>query len=104
MNSGSSDSYPFWQRGYNVVYYFEAEFSPHYHSSNDIVANIDPLYATEVKKASTAVASTFADMPSAPNYLSVYDAGDGQSLIINGLGNRSTITGYRIYWVLSSAI
>ena len=99
MNSGSSDSHPFWQRGYNVIYYFEEEFCPWYHSSNDIVANIDPLYAAEVIRASTAVASTFADMPSAPGYLSVFDAGDGQSLILNWAPVIDpTIVGYRIYW------
>jgi len=99
MNSGSSDSHPFWQRGYNVIYFFEADFCPWYHSSDDIVANIDPDYAAEVIKASTAVAATFADMPSAPNYLSVFDAGDGQSLVINWAPvNDPTVTGFRIYY------
>lgn len=99
LNSASSDSHPFWQRGYNVIYFFEAEFCPYYHSSNDIVANIDPVYATEVIKASAAVAATFADMPSAPFNLRVLDAGDGQGLVaqwdpvIDPL-----VTGYRLYY------
>ena len=99
MNSGSSDSHPFWQRGYNVVYFFEAEFCPYYHSSNDIVANIDPIYAAEVIKASTAVAATFADMPSAPSYLSVFDAGDGETLVIDWPNvNDPSVTHYRLYY------
>ena len=99
MNSTSSDSAPFWQAGYNVVYFFESDFSPYYHSSDDIVANIDPAYAAEVIKASTAVAATFAEMPETPSKLSVQDYGDGQSLLLTwDASPDQSVFHYRIYW------
>jgi hypothetical protein len=62
-NSGGTDSYPFWQKGYNVLFFNEAEFSPVYHSSNDLVANLDPEYCAEVIRASLACTVFFADIP-----------------------------------------
>ena len=99
LNSTSSDSAPFWQAGYNVAYFFEDEFSPHYHSSDDIVDNIDPAYAAEVIKASTALAAHFAKMPDAPSNLRVQDQGDGQSLRLSwDEPQNQNIGNYRIYW------
>lgn len=99
MNSGSSDSHPFWQRGYHVIYFFESDFSPVYHSSNDIIANLNPAYCTEVIKASVACAATFADMPAAPYDLEVLDHGNGTSLQAEWLGyNDPSIAYYNVYY------
>jgi hypothetical protein len=65
-NSASSDSYSYWQRGYNAIYFFEADFSPVYHSVDDIVANLDPLYCAEVVKGALACAAIFGDMDNEP--------------------------------------
>ena len=81
-NSSNSDSYPFWQKGYNILYFSEYEFSPYYHSVNDIVQNINPAYCAEIIKASTACAVRFSEIPLAPINLAVHDAGDGSSLIV----------------------
>lgn len=80
MNSASSDSHSFWQRGYNVIYFFESDFSNVYHSNEDLVVNLDPAYCAEVIKASVACAAVFADMPSAVQGLQVLDTGLGNSL------------------------
>lgn len=97
-NSGSSDSHPFWQRGYNVIYYFEYEFCPYYHSSNDHTGNLNPVYCAEVIKASSAVAATFADMPGAPANLNVRDAGTGNALYVDWQGyNDTNIDHYNVY-------
>ena len=99
-NSSSSDSFSFWQNGFNVAYFKEHEFSPHYHSSEDIVDNIDPVYAAEVIKASTAVAAGFADMPQAPTNLRVQDYGDGQSLLLTwDAPPDQDVSKYIVYWV-----
>ncbi len=82
MNSSSSDSHSFYARGYPVVYYFEYNFCPWYHSDQDIVANIDPEYCAEVIKASTAVAATYSSMPKAPGNLQVWDSGTGDALTV----------------------
>lgn len=65
-NMGGSDMIPFWQKGYRVLFFHEAEFSPVYHSSEDLVANLDPDYCAEVIKASLACAVFFADIPGSP--------------------------------------
>ncbi len=83
MNSGSSDSHPFWQRGYPVIYYFELDFCPYYHSDLDITANIDPVYCAEVIRASLATAVSYAKMPSAPFNPVAFDTGEGNSLQVS---------------------
>lgn len=83
MNSSSSDSHSYWVNGYPVIYYFETDFSPYYHSDQDITANIDPVYAAEVIRGSMAVAISFADMPAAPRNPMVRDTGDGTSLFVS---------------------
>lgn len=82
LNSSSSDSHPFWLRGYPVVYFFETFFSPVYHSDQDLVANLNPNYCAEIIKASLSIAVSYADMPSPPTNVSVRDAGTGNSLRI----------------------
>ncbi len=99
MNSGSSDSHPFWQRGYHVIYFFESDFSEVYHSDQDLVVNLDPVYCTEVIKASVACAATFADMPAAPANLAIRDAGNGTSLVASWSGyNDPAIDHYNVYY------
>lgn len=97
-NSGSSDSHPFWQHGFNVIYFFESDFSPVYHTSLDVIANLDPVYCTEVIKASVACSASFADMPAAPLEFSVRDAGTGTSIEATWIGYTDpTIDHYNVY-------
>ncbi len=98
MNSGSSDSHPFWQNGYPVIYFFESEFSPVYHSAQDLVANINPAYCAEVIRASVACAASFADMPSAPVGVTAQDFGDGSSILVRWEDlNDPLIASYNVY-------
>ena len=84
LNSGSSDSYPFWQRGYHAIYFFESVFSPYYHSSQDIIANCNPAYCADVIKASLACAVAFADQPAVPT------APEGLAITRNGMDFQIT--------------
>ncbi|MCB5262191.1 MAG: M20/M25/M40 family metallo-hydrolase [Candidatus Cloacimonetes bacterium] len=79
-NSGSSDSFSYWSRGFPTIYFFETDFSPVYHSDQDLVINLDPAYCAQVIKASLATAVSFANMPSAPQNLTVRDLGTGSAL------------------------
>lgn len=99
INSPSSDSHPFWQKGYPVIYFFEHEFNPYYHSVNDLVVNINPQYVKEAIKASTAVCLTYDQIPSPVDYVSIQDAGTGTSLVVNWsmFAPESDITGYKVY-------
>lgn len=83
LNSHSSDSYAYWSRGYPVIYFFETDFSPVYHSDDDLVANLDPLYCAEVIKASLASAASFSNMPQGVQELLVQDPGAGNSLYLS---------------------
>ncbi len=98
MNSGSSDSFSYWTRGYNVIYFFENEFSPVYHSVNDLVANLNPQYCAQAIKASVACAASFADMPAAPSGLTAYDRGDGSSMLLMWeSADAENIDHFRVY-------
>ncbi|MDD2331616.1 MAG: M20/M25/M40 family metallo-hydrolase, partial [Candidatus Cloacimonetes bacterium] len=97
-NSPSSDSHPFWARGYPVIYYFEQTFCPYYHSDLDIVDYVNPDYCAEIIRASTAVASTYANMPLAPENLSVSDAGTGGALQLSWSNVTDPfVTHYNVY-------
>ncbi|MCB5246600.1 MAG: M20/M25/M40 family metallo-hydrolase [Candidatus Cloacimonetes bacterium] len=99
MNSGSSDSHPFWQNGYHVIYFFESDFSPVYHSAQDLVVNLNPAYCAEVIKASVACAASFADMPSAPVGLTAQDYGNGSTILLSWEDlNDPLISSYNVYY------
>lgn len=104
MNSGSSDSHPFWQHGFPVIYFFEHTFTPNYHTVLDLVANLNPVYCAEVIKASVASAVGFANMPAAPNGLTVSDTGSGTQLQVTWeLSPDPVVDHYNLYYSLDPA-
>ena len=102
-NSGGSDSYSFWQRGYNAVYFAERDFSPYYHSPQDIISNYNMPYCAEVIKSSAALLLTALKMPSAVKNYFVYDIGDGSSASLSwSPNNEPDMAAYKIYVGLAS--
>ncbi len=102
-NSSGSDSYSFYQRGYNAVYFEEREFSPYYHSPSDIITNYSMPYCAEVIKSSGALLLTAIKMPSEIENYFLYDAGDGTSLSLSWSPNLDPdFANYKIYIGLSS--
>lgn len=85
-NSHSSDSYAYWSRGFPVIYFFELDFSPVYHSDADVFSNLDPAYCAEVIKGSLACSVSFSNMPAAVENLSLSDPGEGNSLQLSWQG------------------
>jgi len=47
-----SDSYPFYLRGYDAVFFQEYDFSTHFHTVSDIIDSLDMDYCAEVVKIS----------------------------------------------------
>jgi bacterial leucyl aminopeptidase len=47
-----SDSYPFYSNGYPAVFFIEDQFTPFYHTVNDLVATTNKFFAAEVVKIS----------------------------------------------------
>jgi hypothetical protein len=60
--SGSSDHVPFWNRGYNALFYHENVNTPYYHTANDVIANMNLTYNTKAAKLMTAVLSELAGL------------------------------------------
>ena len=58
-SSGGSDHYPFWQYGYDAVFYHEYHFNDYYHSPQDIIANMNISYAV---KCSRLMIATLAEL------------------------------------------
>jgi hypothetical protein len=76
-----SDSYSFAQRGYNATFLIERDFSPYYHSPNDLLQYLEIPYATEIIKSGLAMLLTLDMMPPGVNNLRVQDRGNGTSLL-----------------------
>jgi hypothetical protein len=81
LNETGSDSYDFWINGFNTIFFNENDFSPWWHTDQDIVANLDIAYCTQVVKAVTAVAAVYSNMPLVPENPMIWDTGTGYSLL-----------------------
>ncbi len=64
-----SDSYPFYAKGFPAIYFEENQFSPYYHTVNDVITNYDIEYCSEVIKSSGAMLLKYMAM-NAPTTLS----------------------------------
>ena len=51
-NSAGSDSYSYWREGFPAIYFEETQFSPYYHSEQDILEHASVEYCAEVIRAS----------------------------------------------------
>lgn len=104
-NSSGSDSYSFWQRGYKAVYFEERDFSPFYHSPQDIITNYSMPYCAEVIKSSGALLLTAVKMPAEIKNYYLYDTGNGTSLSLFWSPNTEPgFAHYNIYVGISSGI
>lgn len=45
--SYGSDHLPFWENGYDALFYFEYEMTPYYHTSQDTIEHINATYAVK---------------------------------------------------------
>jgi hypothetical protein len=74
-----SDHASFGREGYPAIFLEETEISPLLHSANDIVANCNLDYCTEIIKSSFVILLQHITSPAVPSFV-VQDAGDGSSL------------------------
>jgi len=96
-NSQGSDSYSFYQNGYPVTYFEEFDFSPYYHSYNDILSNCNIPYCAEVIKGSVAMLVHNLEAPGKVKGLTLTDLGNGTQLkAVWRKNSESDITGYKI--------
>jgi hypothetical protein len=105
LNSSGSDSHSFWQLGFPSVYFEETNFSPYYHSPNDIITNYNMEYCAEVIKSSCATLLSSMLLPSPVNNYYLMDIGTGSSLLSSWTPNTEPdLVGYKIYVGTSSGI
>jgi Zn-dependent M28 family amino/carboxypeptidase len=76
----SSDSWSFYQQNYNAVFCIERDFSPYYHSPNDLIQYLDIPYTAEIIKAGLAMLITLDELPSSIAGPRLLDHGNGTSL------------------------
>ena len=104
-NSSGSDSWPFSQVGYNIVYSFETIFSTHYHQPSDSVVYLNMPYMNQIVKMNLATLVEVAESPGPVKGLEVVDAGDGNKLYLNWSPLlENGLTGYKIYYGTKSGV
>lgn len=98
INSYSSDSYTFWNKGFQVVYFSEDEFSPYYHSVADTIGNYNMPYCAEVIKSACAVLINACSAPAPIQNLKLFNTGDGISFLASWLKSKtSDFKSYKVY-------
>lgn len=98
-----TDSRSFYEEGFPAIYYDEYDFSPNYHSSDDVIANCDLEYCTEVIKGSAAMLIYSVESPSPVHNLNAFDVGDGATLKFTWAPNTdSDFNEYKLYSGLSA--
>jgi hypothetical protein len=93
-----ADLGPFIVHGFTGIYFEELEFSPYYHSSDDVIDNYSMMYCTEVVKASCATLLQCITIPTPLQDFTIINGSDGNSLILNWEPNQDyNFDHYKIY-------
>ncbi|MCJ7507098.1 MAG: M20/M25/M40 family metallo-hydrolase, partial [candidate division Zixibacteria bacterium] len=100
-----SDHYSFYQYGYDAIFSFEGDFSPYYHTDEDIEGHLNPSYFKEVVKMNLAtLASSIYCLLSRTENLKAANVGDGHTLYLNWSVNPSpdNVGYYNVYFGTTS--
>jgi len=98
LNSSGSDSYSFFQEGFNSVYFEEHDFTPFYHTNNDKLENNNIPFCAEVIKASCATLIYSLVMPAPVENMNLTDANEGTSIYVEWQPSSETdFKEYKIY-------
>ncbi len=76
-----SDSWAYHVNGMPAIFFAEYEFSPFYHSFEDVSENTNPDYAAQFIKLIASVVMSVSNLPAPANNFLVEDAGDGSTVI-----------------------
>lgn len=98
FNSVSSDSFSFYERGTNIVYFSETKFTPYYHTVDDLIKYSNIPYCAEVVKSSVATLLHVDNIPIKVSNLKIYDCGSGSDLFLMWNQNKEKdIKGYKLF-------
>ena len=76
-----SDSWAYHVNGMPAIFFSEYEFSPYYHSYQDMSQYTNPDYAAEFIKLVASVTMSVSNLPASADNFMVEDVGDGSSII-----------------------
>jgi len=77
----SSDSWSFYQQSYNTLFCIERNFSPYYHSPNDLLQYLDIPFARDIIRSGLATVLTLDGLPPSVFNFRITDCGNGTSLL-----------------------
>lgn len=98
---GSSDHASFSQQGFSIVNNHEGDFSPNWHSNNDLTSQMNFPYLAEVTRMSVASIAAVAEAPYPVSIDGIVDVGDGQSLEVHWTDCTSDCY-YWVFWGVTS--
>ena len=78
--SANSDHYSFHSAGFPIIYFREFDFSPYYHSSDDVIDNCDIPFCTQISRLAAAQSFSIDKIPASVQNLEVIDPGSGTEL------------------------
>gem|GEM_PF-1839314 len=99
-----SDSWEFYQNGYNVTYCEEYRFSDDWHMLTDSITHMNIRYCTSIIKAGLGMLATFANYPRMVEDIQAVFLDEEDKIYLQWKGNQaSNIVGYRVYYGKASA-
>jgi len=81
-----SDSWAYHQIGIPAIFFSENTFTPYYHTSQDLLANIQVPYIAQTIKLVASLLVNVTNMPETPTNFMLYDTGSGNSLVATWQG------------------
>jgi hypothetical protein len=94
-----SDSYSFWQQSYRSTFCIERDFSPYYHTPNDLIQYLDIPYAADIIRAGLATLLTLDAAPPSVVNPTIQEKIDGTSLLVQWDSIAvSDFGSYKIAW------
>lgn len=75
-----SDSWAYHSNGFPAIFFSEYEFSPYYHSFEDISENTNPDYAAQFIKLVASTTISVGNLLAPPENFRVEDVGDGSTI------------------------
>jgi hypothetical protein len=94
--TGRSDHVNFWQSGYPAVFVHEMDFSPVYHSTNDLLEFLEMDYEAEVIKMVLATVLHLANIADPPRDLVAYQVESGEVLVEWTHSPDADLLGYKV--------
>jgi hypothetical protein len=91
---GSSDHVRFWRSGYPAIFVHEWDFSPHYHSVDDLLENLEMSYEAEVVKTVLATVLHLANTADPPDAVTAVETESGEVRVEWSRSNDADVLGY----------